>query len=180
MTDGNELFERYLDGDGTVFDEIVRLYRESLIFFVMRYVKSPSVAEDIAEDAFVELFIHKDRYNFSCSLKTYIYTIARNLAVNYIRRRKFLTDEEPDIEMRSEEEALEERVIRTEREHALYRTLDKLPEDYRNALYLVYIEDMSYEDAGRVLKKNRKQIENLVFRGKSAAKKILEKEGVTT
>ena len=56
--------------------------------------------------------------------------------------------------------------------------LGKLPEDYRNALYLVYIEDMSYEDAGRVMGKNRKQIENLVFRAKAAARKELVKEGV--
>jgi RNA polymerase sigma-70 factor (ECF subfamily) len=56
--------------------------------------------------------------------------------------------------------------------------LDRLTDDYRNALYLVYIEDLSYEEAGRVMGKNKKQIENLVFRARASARKELEKEGV--
>ena len=178
MSVGNELFRRYLDGDSGAFDLIIKEYRENLIFFVMRYVRSVSVAEDIAQDAFVELLIHKNRYNFSCSLKTYLFTIAKNKAVNYLRRRKFVSDDEIDPNSHSDEETLTERVIKGEQNEKLYKVLGKLPEDYRNALYLVYIEDMSYEDAGRVMGKNRKQIENLVFRAKAAARKELEKEGV--
>ena len=120
MSVGNELFRRYLDGDSGAFDLIIKEYRENLIFFVMRYVRSVSVAEDIAQDAFVELLIHKNRYNFSCSLKTYLFTIAKNKAVNYLRRRKFVSDDEIDPNSHSDEETLAERVIKGEQNEKLY------------------------------------------------------------
>ncbi|MBQ7820927.1 MAG: RNA polymerase sigma factor [Clostridia bacterium] len=175
---GNELFRAYLDGNDRAFDEIIKEYRENLIFFIMRYIRSVSVAEEIAQDAFVELLIHKHRYNFSCSLKTYLFTIAKNKAINYLRRLKFVSDDEIDPNIQSDEATLAEHIIKNEQNEKLYKVLDKLSEDYRNALFLVYIEDMSYEDAGRVMGKNRKQIENLVFRARAAARKELEKEGV--
>ncbi len=175
---GNELFNAYLNGDESAFDIIISEYRENLIFFVMRYVRSVSIAEEIAQDAFVELLIHKHRYNFSCSLKTYLFTIAKNKAINYLRRRKFVSDEEIDPNTQSDELTLAEHVIKNERSEKLYSVLERLSDDYRNALYLVYIEDLSYEDAGVVMGKNRKQIENLVFRARAAARKELEKEGV--
>lgn len=175
---GNELFRAYLDGDNASFDLIIKEYRENLIFFIMRYVRSASVAEEIAQDTFVELLIHKNRYNFSCTLKTYLFTIAKNKAVNYLRRLKFVSDDEIDPNMRSDEESLAEKLIKDEKSEALYRVLEKLTPDYRSALHLVYVEDMSYEEAGRVMGKNRKQIENLVFRARAATRKELEKEGI--
>lgn len=175
---GNELFRAYLDGDNASFDLIIKEYRENLIFFIMRYVRSVSIAEEIAQDAFVELLINKNRYNFSCTLKTYLFTIAKNKAINYLRRRKHVADDEIDPNTESDDAALAEKLIKNEESEALYRVLDKLSEDYRNALFLVYIEDLSYEEAGRVMNKNRKQIENLVFRARAAARKELEKEGI--
>lgn len=178
MPIGNELFRAYLDGDNASFDLIIKEYRENLIFFIMRYVRSASVAEEIAQDTFVELLIHKNRYNFSCTLKTYLFTIAKNRAVNYLRRLKFVSDDEIDPNMRSEEESLAEKIIKDEKSEALYRVLERLTPDYRSALHIVYVEDMSYEEAGKVMGKNRKQIENLVFRARAAARKELEKEGI--
>lgn len=174
---GNELFQRYIDGDTKAFDEIVKVYRENLIFFIMRYVRSVSVAEEIAQDAFVELLLHKHRYNFSSSLKTYLFTIAKNKAINHLRRQKFVSDEEIDINTKSDEEGLAERLIKDEQRKLLYRVLDRLKADYRCALHLVYIENLSYDDAGKVMGKNRKQVENLVFRAKAAARNEFEKEG---
>lgn len=174
----NELFRRFLDGDENAFTELIKLLREPLIFFAMRFVTSPSLAEEIAEDAFVELLIHKERFNFTSSVKTYLFTIARNKAINYIRRNSRLTDDESLETTEADIESLEEHVIKGDEAKALYKVLDKLNADYRNALWLVYVEDMSYYDAGRVLGKSAKQIENLVYRAKAAARKELEKEGI--
>ena len=174
----NVLFRLYLDGDENAFAELIKLLREPLIFFVMRFVQSLSLAEEIAEDAFVELLIHKERFNFSSSIKTYLFTIARNKAINYIRRNSRLTDDECLKDAEADTQSLEERVIKSDEAKALYKVLDRLNEDYRKALWLVYVEDMSYTEAGRVLGKSTKQIENIVYRAKNAARKELEKEGI--
>ena len=52
-----------------------------------------------------------------------------------------------------------------------------LPEDMRTAVYLVYFEDMTYREAAKVMKKNRKQIDNLLYRAKKELRNILEKDG---
>ena len=76
-------------------------------------------------------------------------------------------------------ERIEDGILQDERARALYRCLEKIAPDYREALYLVYIEDMSYDEAGAVMRKTRKQIDNLVSRGKAAMRPLLVEEGVT-
>ena len=73
---------------------------------------------------------------------------------------------------------MEEVLLATEQSRALYSCLDRIPGEYREALFLVYIEEMSYDEAGAVMRKTRKQIDNLVQRGKRAARELLEAEGV--
>ena len=81
---------------------------------------------------------------------------------------------DPEDVMRVEEE-----VLCDERSRALYRCMDRVNPDYREALYLVYIEGMSYDEAGAVMHRTRKQVGNLVRRGKQAMRSLLAEEGVT-
>ena len=74
-------------------------------------------------------------------------------------------------------ERIEEDYIADESRRALHRAIGKLGEDSRAAVYLVFFEELSYEDAARVLGKNKKQIDNLIYRAKTALKKILTEEG---
>ena len=137
-------------------------------------------AEDLAEDTFLELLIHPRRYNFKNSLKTYLYTIGRNKAVNYIKRAgKYQTEDMHELQTReSDETSLPEvQLLRREDYRALDRAIEQLQPDYRAAIHLVYFEELSYESAARVMKKSKKQIENLVYRAKKALKATLGKEG---
>ena len=76
-------------------------------------------------------------------------------------------------------ERIEDGILQDERARALYRCLEKIPSDYREALYLVYIEGMSYDEAGAIMRKTRKQVDNLVSRGKRAMRPLLAEEGVS-
>ncbi|MCM1307209.1 MAG: RNA polymerase sigma factor [Butyrivibrio sp.] len=178
MDNGASSYRHFLDGDDSAFSEIIDLYRDSLIFFINRTVNNLSAAEDLAADTLAELFVSR-RYNFSVKLKTYLFAIAHHKTVSYIRHQSrygMLALE--DVEDKSAEYTdFEERLIRDERSAAVHEALGKLDEDYRQALHLIYFEEMSYEDAARIMKKSRKQIDNLVYRGKSALRRILEKEG---
>ena len=178
MDNGASSYRRFINGDKGAFDEIVDLYREPLIFFIYRYTGDIEAAEDLAEDVFVELIIHPQRYREGSSLKTYIFTIGRNKAVDYLRKRSRLTlvIEENLVEI-ADLKTLEDHVIKGEENRQMSRALGQVNEEYRTALHLVYLEEMSYEDAGRIMKKSRKQVENLIYRGKKAVRAILEKEG---
>ena len=172
MDNGESSYRRFLNGDERAFSEIIELHKDNLIFFINRYVRNIAVAEELAEDVFAELLIHKRRYNFKTSLKTYIFTIARNKAVSYVRK----CVRHPEcayeyIENESDRRNLEDEFIQKERERELHKALDKLNEDYRTVLHLIYFEEMSYANAAKVMKKNTKQIENLVYRARNTLKK---------
>ena len=177
MDNGESSYRRFLNGDERAFSEIIELHKDNLIFFINRYVRNIAVAEELAEDVFAELLIHKKRYNFKTSLKTYIFTIGRNKAVSYVRK----CVRHPEcayeyIENESDRRSLEDEFIQKERERELHKALDKLNENYRTVLHLIYFEEMSYTNAAKVMKKNTKQIENLVYRARNTLKKELEKE----
>lgn len=171
-------YRRYLSGDEEAFDEIVKELFDPLVFFIDRYVHDLSAAEDIAIDAFTELIVHKYRYNFKVQLKTYLFMIGRSRALNHLKQRT-RRGELPleDADQIAVRQTLEEQYITTERSRALYRAMEQLPEDMRTALHLVYFADLSYEQAAKVMKKTKKQVDNLLYRAKGTLRTMLSKEG---
>ena len=178
MDNGASSYRRFLAGDENAFVEIVDEYRESLIFFLYRYVGDLHAAEDLAEDVFVEVLLHPKRFRFQCALKTWLFTIGHNKAVDFLRKTSRLQVVPLDeAERLAEVSNLEDAVLDSEEKRLLNGALGEISEDYRMALHLVYFEDLSHEEAARVMKKKRKQVENLVYRGKQSLRKILEREG---
>lgn len=179
MDNGASSYRRYLNGDESAFAEIVKEYFDSLVFFVDRYVKDYGAAEDIALDAFTQLVVHKHRYNFSVSLKTYLFMIGRSRALDYIKHRnKFqMTELNEAMGVPSEEPPLEDLLLTDARKKAIHYALEQLDEEMRLVLHLIYFEELTADEVGKVLKKNRKQIYNLLYRGKNALRTILGEEG---
>ena len=178
MESGAEIYRRYLGGDDTALAELVRAYRDGLILFVNRYTRSISVAEDIAEDVFLRLVTKKPRFRGETAFKTWLYTIGRNAALNYIKREgrtSSLSDGAPET---ADREDLEAHVLRGEKQIAVHRALDRLSPVYSSALYLKYFEELSNDEISAVLKKTKRQVENVLYQGKLALKKELEREGI--
>lgn len=180
MDSGESSCRRFLDGDKSAFDDILKEYRQSLTFFIYRYVKNYHEAEDIAIDVFVEFLAHPKKYNFKTSLKTYLFMIGRSRALDFLRRNKRYKREELQELDRNPEDSgsLWEDFIKGERNRALNQAVVNLPEDMRIAVHLVYFEGLSYEEAGRVMKKSKKQIDNLLYRAKGKLKIALSEKGV--
>ena len=179
MDNGASSYRRYLDGDEAAFDVILSFYRDNLTFFINRFVHDFDAAEDLAIDTFMYLIVHPLRYNFRTPLKTYLFMIGRSRALDYLRHRGKLTmvelsQAEHEI---SSGPSLEEIILLDERKQALNKALDALPEDMQTAVHLVYFEDLTYEDAAKVMKKNRKQVANLLYRAKEKLRTILGKDG---
>ncbi|NLN05804.1 MAG: RNA polymerase sigma factor, partial [Clostridiaceae bacterium] len=105
------------------------------------------------------------------------FTIGRNKAVDFARRgsRYKFIDIDEVVEKSESYIQVEEKLLADERRKAINEALGSLKEDYRAVLHLVYYEELSYEEAAKVMKKSRKQIENLVYRARKALRKVLEK-----
>ena len=173
-------YRSYLSGNDAALGEVIRAYADAMIFFTAGMVKNVDDAEEIVSDAFVEIAVKKRAFRGESQLKTYLYAICRNRAIDLIRRRARRGEiMSLDIESTADIETLEGRIFRTERDRRLHEAMSELCEDYRTALYLVYFEEMSHEEVAKAMKKSRKQTENTIFRARRALRALLEKEGFT-
>ena len=178
MDHGASSYRRFLDGDESAFDEIMKELFHSLVFFINRYVQDIHTAEDLAIDTLSDLIVHPKRFNFQVSLKTYLFMIGRSRALDYIKRRKIIRFTElSDADSLEDAATLEERILADQRKRAVHNALAQLPKDMAEAVYLIYFEELSYQDAGVVLKKNRKQVDNLLYRAKKELRSILGEDG---
>lgn len=169
MEDGASSYRRFLEGDESAFDEVQKIYFDRLTYYINRFTQDFHAAEDLAVDTLLELLIHRNRYHFRTPLNAYLFAIARNKALNYLRKRdRFHTVSVDDAEELADRASLEEDLLTDERNRVLMRELEQLPEELREAVHLVYFEDLTYEQAARVMRKNRKQVDNLLTRAKNA------------
>ena len=179
MDNGASSYRRFLEGDESAFDEIMKELFDVLVFFIDRYVHDIHAAEDIAIDAFSDLVVNKHRYNFKVTLKTYLFMLGRSRALNYIKHRKvinFVELTEAD-NISAEQKTLEEIILEDERKRIVNNALNSLPDDMRVVVHLIYFEDLTYDEAAKVMKKNRKQVDNLLYRAKKELRIILGKDG---
>ena len=178
MDNGASSYRRFLEGDLSAFDEIIDTYREGLIFFINRYVSDLDLAEDIAADTFATLLLKPERYNFSVSLKTYIFTIGKNRAIDILRKRKRHGYVSLDVipEDTVSEESFVEDILRDEERKRLHSAINGLKREYREALHLVYFENMSVSEAAAVMGRGKRQVENLLYRARKALKDALGSE----
>lgn len=179
MDNAASSYRRFLGGDESAFDEIMKELFDSLVFFIDRYVHDTAAAEDIAIDAFSDLLVHRSRYNFKVTLKTYLFMIGRSRALNYLKHHhKFeMTDLSEAEHVLSEDTSAEDGLLAKEREQSVHLALAKLPAAMREAVLLIYFDELSYEETAKVMKKNKKQIDNLVYRAKKELRGILGEEG---
>ena len=170
-------YRQYLDGQEQAADLLVERYGDPLVYYLHGYLKDLHEAEDLMIEAFAQIFAKARPIHRTGSFKAYLYKTARNLALRHQRTHRipFLRLEELPFEPQSDGLADTE-LLRSERERQLYAALEQLKAEYREALYLVYWEDMSYQSAAAVMGKNVQQVTNLVHRGKKNLKGILERE----
>ncbi|MBQ6847570.1 MAG: RNA polymerase sigma factor [Clostridia bacterium] len=180
MDNGASSYRRFREGgDESGLVEIIRDYKDGLILYLNSFVGNIHIAEELAEDTFVLLGIKKPKDNGKGLFKTWLYTIGRNVAIDYLRRdskhANISIDDCPELV--SEEQNLELAYIKEERKITVHRTLGKLKSEYRQILWLIYFEDFSIKQAAVVMKKSVHSIETLVYRARKSLKSQLELEG---
>lgn len=176
MDSGSECYRRFLEGDKNALAEIIRDNKDGMIFFLNGFCGNYAVAEDMTQETFIKLYVKKPKFHGKASFKTWLYRIARNTAVDYLRKNgraesNFDTDysdfaQNPEIEYFKEENTIQ-----------LHKSLCKLRSEYRQILWLIYFEGMSIDDASKILGKSKNNISVLLHRAKNSLKSELEKEG---
>lgn len=178
MDHGEQLYRRYLGGDDGAVEELIGLYKDGLMLYLNRYTDNIFTAEELMEETFVRLVTRRPRFFGRSGFKTWLYAIARNLAMDHLRKNARMSDLSAEDLGRIEdaETDLEREYLKQEQALVLCAALKKLNPDYSRVLYLIYFEDFSNAEVAKVLGKTRRQVENLSYRAKLALRKQLEQE----
>ncbi len=171
------LYQRFLsERDEEALGVLLERHRNGLTLFLYGMIHDMDEAEDLMIDAFAEAASRSHWSSGGSSFKTWLFAVGRKKALMYLRKHRTavlpLDENRPDAAALPEAEMLAE-----EQNRELYLGLRKLPEDYREALTLLYLEQMSYEEAAKVMGKTRKQMYHLADRGKGRLRDVLKEMG---
>lgn len=171
-------YQRFLQGDNSALEDIIRAYRDGLMLYLNGIVGDIRLAEELTEDVFVKLVIKRPRFFGNSTFKTWLYTVGRNVARDYFRRCKRQTvPMEACIGITDEEKDLERSYIIEEDRIVVHRAMGKLKPEYRQILWLVYFEDFSLSQAARIMGKTTHNAQTLIYRARKALKEKLTQEG---
>ena len=177
MDVGTELYLQYVSGNADALGQLVEMYSDGLVRFAYCFVASSDVAEDVMEETFATVVATKRRFSPRATFKNYLYKIARTKCIEYIRfHRRFVPLN--DLENVLVFDDVEADVEKLEVKRALYKCLQRLPREYRDVLQLAYLEGFETQEICAIMRKNTKQVYNLLARAKQSLKNLLEKEGI--
>jgi RNA polymerase sigma-70 factor (ECF subfamily) len=179
MDNGASSYSRYLVGDDSALGDIVREYKDGLTIYLNSFTNNIHDAEELMEETFFKLAYKKPKYTGKSSFKTWLFSIGRNLAIDYLRRMKKKGDTSLDecSELNSGLD-IEENYIKEEQKLMIHRALKKLRSQYSQAICLTYIEGYSNSEAACIMHKSSRQMTNLLYQAKKALREELEKEGI--
>ncbi|NMB01943.1 MAG: RNA polymerase sigma factor, partial [Firmicutes bacterium] len=83
ICDDNQLMRQAQNGDNRAFEQLVLKYRADTIRFAFRFVQDLHVAEDLAQESFASIYVHRQNYKPKHEFKTYLYAVVRNKCIDF-------------------------------------------------------------------------------------------------
>ena len=173
-----KLYNEYLNGEKSAFELLYNKYNDKIKYFVYNIVKDYQKAEDITQDVFIYVLQNKIKQGYT--FKYYIYLVAKSRAYNYIsmeKRRTEINEEYILNGLEQIEQDVANIVTKNEKRKEILSAINMLDDRYKNAIYLVKIEELTYQETAQILGESIQNVKNLIHRGKKELKKILLKKG---
>jgi RNA polymerase sigma-70 factor, ECF subfamily len=173
------LVRRVQRGDKGAFDALVLKYQHKLVKLVMRYVRNPAEAEDIAQEAFIKAYRALPQFRGDSAFYTWLYRIAINTAKNAVVSRdrspieynvdRENSDESYDMQGRMKDPDTPEGLVLTDEiRSTVNAAIESLPEDLRTAIVLRELEGLSYEEIAAAMDCPVGTVRSRIFRAREA------------
>ena len=180
------LMLRVKRGDRAAYTELVEKYKQPVVNFVCRSLRDEAEAEDLAQNVFLQVYKSRARYERTAKFSTWLFTIARNLCLNEIRRRsrhpaesleETHADNEDQPQRQYEDKKVflpVENVLHGELARKIEEALADLPENQRTAILLCRQDELSYEEIAKILGCSLSATKSLIHRGRETLKEKLK------
>jgi RNA polymerase sigma-70 factor (ECF subfamily) len=181
------LMLRVKRGDRAAFAALVEKYKQPLFNFVFRTLRDETESEDVAQNTFLQVWKSRARYERTAKFSTWLFTIARNLCLNEIRRRsRHPAESLEESHAEHEDQPLRqyedknvflptENALQGELAHKIEEALAGLPENQRTAILLCRQDELSYEEIAEILDCSLSATKSLIHRGREVLKENLKR-----
>ncbi len=181
------LVQRAKKGDEAAFKELMKKFNRSVYYLILKMVKNDADAEDLTIEVFSKVFFNLDMYVESHSFSTWLFKIASNHAIDFLRRKKNQQrpvnidaplDEETNwfFEIESEEPTPERQMIIKQHEQEIRSLIDILPEDIRTVLILRVFDELSYKEIAAKIDQPIGTVKARLYRGRNLLASIIKKK----
>jgi RNA polymerase sigma-70 factor (ECF subfamily) len=187
LADG-ELVAKALVGRENCFEELVRRYQRPIAAYVYRMVGNYDAALDLTQEVFIKVYNSLTRYRSEFKFSTWIYKIAHNAAIDYLRRHAVREEalvsgaegEHREISIESKRLTPEQESERKERRGEIEGVVQSLPTAYRELIVLRHSQDLSYDEIAEVTGLPLGTVKNRLFRAREAMRIELLRRGITS
>lgn len=185
IREDKELARRLKEGDSRAYDLLVDKYKAPLTYHIQKLARATVLSEDLLQEVFIKAFEHIQSYNEEYAFSTWIYRIATNHTIDFLRKKKIdaisihepISGKEGDIQVREipdEQFTADEPLLKAQRSQILNQAIAQLPDKYREVIQLRHMQEMSYEEISEVLSLPLGTVKAHLFRAREMLYKQLK------
>ncbi len=183
-----ELVSTAIAGREAGFEELVRRYQRPIAAYVYRMVGDYDAALDLTQEVFIKVYNSLARYRSEFKFSTWIYKIAHNASIDYLRRHivreqalcSSIDGDRREISIESRRLTPEQESERRERRSEIESVVQLLPAAYRELIALRHSHDLSYDEIAEVTGLPLGTVKNRLFRAREAMRDQLIQRGITS
>jgi RNA polymerase sigma factor (sigma-70 family) len=179
----SRLIQDALKGDDRAYQKLMEKYHDAIYNFIYRMVHDREQVEDLTQEAFIKAFASLKSFNEEFAFSTWLYKIATNNSIDYIRKKKLQMysidkpieskDSDFTFELPDETAEADKDLITDQRVRLIREAIDQLPEKYRMVIQLRHAEERSYEEIAKALRLPIGTVKAHIFRARELLYKQL-------
>ncbi len=179
----SDLIRLALGGAESAYTRLMKKYHDAIFCFIFRMIHDREQVEDLTQEAFIKAFASLKNFNEEFAFSTWLYKIATNNCIDYIRKRKLQMysidkpieskDSDFTFELPDDSYEADKEIISDQRAVRLKKAIDDLPEKYRRVIQLRHQEERSYEEIAAMLKLPIGTVKAHIFRARELLYKDL-------
>ena len=179
MKDQENIIARARRGDADAFEQLVVAYRDQVFRLALRMCGNEADADEVAQEAFLSAWKALPNFRGDSRFSTWLYQLTSHAAIDLMRRekRQIVAEDITDVGAPDPAPGPQQQAEQSETRQAVRDAMAQLSPEYRQIVVLRFLQELSYEEIGAVLKLPPGTVKSRLNRAKSQLKDILSKSG---
>ena len=178
------LIDEAIGGKQEAYRRLMTKYRQLIYNLIFRMIRNKEDVEDLTQEAFIKAFNSLDKFDKQFSFSTWLFKIATNNCIDYLRKKKLNTfsidkelgseDDDYQFEIPDNERTPDKNLMEDERKKILEEAIENLPSKYKSVILLRHRDEKDYEEIAKKLKLPLGTVKAHIFRGRELLNKYLK------